>query len=153
MVHLTDQREREIRIAQKEAAAPIQYRANLVKRDGQTVIVVEEGFDRLWRRVGLALDRVGFTVDDRDRAQGLYFVRYVDQEVEAKSQPAQSRGFFSKLFSSSDKDKDKEARRYRVVVREAHGGSTQVSVQNNEGKPETSATGEKILTLLYGQLK
>ena len=39
---------------------------------------VDDGFDRAWRRVGIALDRSGFTVEDRDRGQGLYFVRYVD---------------------------------------------------------------------------
>ncbi|MDL2283967.1 outer membrane protein assembly factor BamC [Oxalobacter sp. OttesenSCG-928-P03] len=152
LVRLTDNKEKEVAMAKKESAIP-QLRANLVKSSGQSVIVVEEGFDRLWRRVGLALDRVGFTVEDRDRSQGLYFVRYVDQDEEAKSQSAQERGFFSKLFSSSDKDKDKKARRYRVSVRETHGGSTQVSIQDNEGNPENSSSGEKILSLLYGQLK
>jgi outer membrane protein assembly factor BamC len=149
---LTDNKEKEVVAAKKESVVP-QLRANLVKSGGHSVIMVEEGFDRLWRRVGLALDRVGFTVEDRDRSQGLYFVRYVDQEEGAKNKSAQDRGFFSKLFSASDKDKDKKARRYRVSVKELHSGSTQVSVQNNEGNPETSATGEKILTLLYGQLK
>ncbi len=155
LVRLTDNKEKEAALAAKKetrTAIP-QLRANLVKSDGQSVIVVEEGFDRLWRRVGLALDRVGFTVEDRDRSQGLYFVRYVDQDEEAKSQSAQERGFFSKMFSSSDKDKDKKARRYRVSVKETPGGATQVSVLNNEGNPETSSSGEKILSLLYGQLK
>lgn len=152
LVRLTDNKEKDVAMAKKEATIP-QLRANLVKSEGQSVIVVEEGFDRLWRRVGLALDRVGFTVEDRDRSQGLYFVRYVDQDEEAKSQSAQERGFFSKLFSSSDKDKDKKAKRYRVSVRETQGGSTQVSVLDNEGNPETSSAGEKILSLLYSQLK
>ncbi|MCL1887177.1 MAG: outer membrane protein assembly factor BamC [Betaproteobacteria bacterium] len=152
LVRLTDNKEKEVTMAKKEAIIP-QLRANLVKSDGQSVIVVEEGFDRLWRRVGLALDRVGFTVEDRDRSKGLYFVRYVDQGEEAKSQSVQDRGFFSKLFSSSDKDKNRKAKNYRVSVKEIQGGSTQVSVQDNEGKPETSPVGEKILSLLYGQLK
>ena len=152
MVRLTDSIERDASTA-RQMAAPVQYRANLVQSGGHSVIVVDESFDRLWRRVGLALDRVGFTVEDRDRSQGLYFVRYVDQDDEAKSTPAQSRGFFSKLFSSSDKDSDRAAKRYRIGVREAQGGTTQVSVQDNEGNPEKSATGEKILSLLYGQLR
>jgi len=151
LVRLSDNKEKETVLAKKEIAAP-QLRAHLVKQDGRSIIVVEEGFDRLWRRVGLALDRVGFTVEDRDRSQGLYFVRYVDQDEDAKSQSAQERGFFSKLFSSDD-DKDKKAERYRVSVRETLEGSTQVSVLDNEGNPENSSTGEKILSLLYGQLK
>ncbi|WP_109370560.1 outer membrane protein assembly factor BamC [Massilia sp. WF1] len=109
-------------------------------------VVVDEGFDRAWRRVGLALDRVGFTVEDRDRVQGIYFVRYVDPDAVNKA------GFFSKLFGSDDKNK--EAQRYRVLVSAVPNATTSdVSVQTNDGKPETSATGAKILKLLADELK
>ena len=60
---------------------------------GPTRVEVDEGFDRAWRRVGLALDRVGFTVEDRDRIQGIYFVRYVDPD------PVGTTGFLKKLFT------------------------------------------------------
>src|SRR5213075_1846753 len=59
--------------------------------NNQPVLVIDDAFDRAWRRVGLALDRTGFTVEDRDRAQGLYFVRYVDPALAGREQP----GFFS----------------------------------------------------------
>lgn len=109
-------------------------------------VVVDEGFDRAWRRVGLALDRVGFTVEDRDRVQGIYFVRYVDPDKASKE------GFFSKLFGSEDKNK--EAQRYRVLVSAVpNAATTDVTVQSNDGKPETSETGAKILNLLVGELK
>ena len=113
---------------------------------------VDEGFDRAWRRVGLALDRVGFTVEDRDRSQGLYFVRYVDQGDDAQS-TQQKKGFFGNLFSfGSSKDKDKTAARYRISVK-GSADSSQVTVLNNEGQVETSKTGQRILTLLNDQLK
>jgi outer membrane protein assembly factor BamC len=109
-------------------------------------VIVDEGFDRAWRRVGLALDRVGFTVEDRDRVQGIYFVRYVDPDNVNKA------GFLSKLFGSDDKNK--EAQRYRVLVSAVPGAaSSDVTVQTNDGKPETSATGAKILKLLADELK
>jgi len=109
-------------------------------------VVVDEGFDRAWRRVGLALDRVGFTVEDRDRVQGIYFVRYVDPDKVGKE------GFFSKLFGNDDKNK--EAQRYRVLVSAVpNATTTDVSVQTNDGKPETSDTGAKILKLLADELK
>ena len=61
-------------------------RARLVQaKDGSGVLQVQEPFDRAWRRVGLALDRVGFTVEDRDRSQGLFFVRYVDPEIDVQT--------------------------------------------------------------------
>lgn len=111
-------------------------------------VEVNEGFDRAWRRVGLALDRVGFTVEDRDRVQGVYFVRYVDPDAASKD------GFFKRLFTFGGDDKAKEAQRYRVIVKAEQGASTsQVSVQTNDGKPETGETGAKILKLLAGELK
>ena len=113
-----------------------------------STVEVDEGFDRAWRRVGLALDRVGFTVEDRDRVQGVYFVRYVDPDLAAKE------GFLKKLFSFGGDDKAKEAQRYRVSVKAAAGaGSSQVTVQTNDGKPETTPTGAKILKLLHEELK
>ena len=58
-----------------------QERARLERRAG--VLTVNEPFDRSWRRVGLALDRIGFTVEDRNRSQGIYYVRYIDPDVDA----------------------------------------------------------------------
>ncbi|MGZ8294772.1 MAG: outer membrane protein assembly factor BamC [Telluria sp.] len=112
-------------------------------------VELDEGFDRAWRRVGLALDRVGFTVEDRDRVQGTYFVRYVDPDAADKT------GFLGKLLSFGQADdKAKEAQRYRILVKSGQGASTSlVTVQNNEGKAETSATGTKILKLLNDELK
>jgi outer membrane protein assembly factor BamC len=112
-------------------------------------VELDEGFDRAWRRVGLALDRVGFTVEDRDRVQGVYFVRYVDPDA------ADKEGFFSKLLSfGSSSDKAKEAQRYRVLVKAAPGASiSDVTVQTNDGQPVTTPTGAKILKLVNDELK
>ncbi|WP_208280011.1 outer membrane protein assembly factor BamC [Massilia oculi] len=130
------------------ANAPVApQHANLV---GDTV-EVDEGFDRAWRRVGLALDRVGFTVEDRDRVQGIYFVRYVDPDA-----AEQKEGFFKRLFSWGGKSEDelKEAQRYRVLVKTEQGANvSKVTVQNNEGQADTSPTAGKILNLLHTELK
>ena len=109
-------------------------------------VETDEGYDRSWRRVGLALDRAGFTVEDRDRVQGIYFVRYVADTAEVK-------GWFSRIFSWNS-DKDKEAQRYRIHVKSADDGkSSQVTVQDNKGTPDATPVGEKILQLLQEQLK
>jgi outer membrane protein assembly factor BamC len=125
-------------------------RAKLVKGSSGGYVEVDESFDRAWRRVGLALDRVGFTVEDRDRTQGMYFVRYVDQGEDA--QKTSKKGFFSKLFSSSGDDKSKSAQRYRVAVK-GSGTTSQVAVLNNEGRQDQSQTADRILSLLNEQLK
>jgi outer membrane protein assembly factor BamC len=126
-------------------------RAKLVKGGDGGYVEVDEGFERAWRRVGLALDRVGFTVEDRDRTQGLYFVRYVDQGLDAKNKG--EKGFFSRIFSfGSDDDKAKSAQRYRVAVK-GTGAVSKVAVLNNDGDPESSQIADKILSLLNEQLK
>lgn len=135
------------------ASAPARGpRSSLVKgADGASHVEMDEGFDRAWRRVGLALDRVGFTVEDRDRAQGLYFVRYVDPEQDQAN--SEKKGFFARMFSfGSDDDKAKQALRYRIAVK-GMGSESRVTVLDSEGKLETSQTAEKILSLLNDQLK
>jgi outer membrane protein assembly factor BamC len=113
---------------------------------------VPEGFDRAWRRVGLALDRGGFTVEDRDRSQGVYFVRYLDPELDAESK--KPTGVLGRLFSRGDTAA--QARQYRVVVTGAADRS-QVTVQNRDGQPLASEidrkTGARILSLLREQLQ
>jgi outer membrane protein assembly factor BamC len=111
-------------------------------------VEVDEGFDRAWRRVGLALDRVGFTVEDRDRVQGVYFVRYVDPDS------ANQEGLLKRLFSFGNADKAKEAQRYRVLVKaEPNAAVSNVTVQDNSGAQDVSPTGKKILSLLNDELK
>lgn len=108
------------------------------------VVQIDEGFDRAWRRVGLALDRTGFTVEDRDRSQGVYFVRYVEPKGDKKE-----KGFLGKLFSS---EKAVPPLKYRIVVR-SQGEATTVSVLNAAGAPETSTNASSIVRVLAEDLK
>jgi outer membrane protein assembly factor BamC len=126
-------------------------RAKLGKDAAGAYVEVDEGFDRAWRRVGLSLDRVGFTVEDRDRTQGMYFVRYIDLVQDAQSKSNAEKGFLSRLFTSSD-DKVKKAQRYRVLVKQS-GTISRITVLNDQGNPEKSDTADRILKLLNEQLK
>ena len=118
--------------------------ARVTTKDNQPVVQLDDGFDRAWRRVGLTLDRTGFTVEDRDRSQGVYFVRYVEPNPN-KKEP----GFFSKLFS---KNTTEQPLKYRISVRSAGEAST-VAVLNTEGAPETSANAQRILKIIADDLK
>ena len=77
------------------AGATVAARATFDKEKGGA-LKVNEPFDRSWRRVSLALDNIGFTVEDRDRSKGLFFVRYIDPDAEANSGPAE-KSFLDKL--------------------------------------------------------
>jgi outer membrane protein assembly factor BamC len=123
-----------------------QERARLKEKAG--VLSVNEPFDRSWRRVGLALDRIGFTVEDRNRSEGIYYVRYIDPDVDAGVAGA---GLFAKLAFWRDDASDKPDQ-YRILLSEA-GDNTEVKVLNKEGETETSRNAGRILTLLYEQLK
>jgi outer membrane protein assembly factor BamC len=126
------------------AAVQVQH-ATIMGEGAGRFIKTDEGFDRTWRRVGLALDRAGFTVEDRDRVQGVYYVRFMNDA-------ADTRGWFSKLFNLSS-EKDKEAQRFNISVRSDSVNSTQVSVWTSKNTPEDTPVGAKILTLLHEQLK
>jgi outer membrane protein assembly factor BamC len=135
------------------AAEQRQERAKLSRAtDGAGALLLEEPFDRAWRRVGLALDRVGFTVEDRDRSQGLYFVRYVDPDADGKKKSDDS-GMLSKLmfWKGSSGEKPNQAQ-YRIHLKTT-GESTAVEVLTREGGIDKSDTSRRILTLLYDQLK
>jgi len=132
--------------AVKDAKQVVSDRSRLNKNASN--LDVDEGFDRAWRRVGLALDRVGFTVEDRDRARGLYFVRYVDQGDDAKNKAEP--GFFSRLFSSKSDKKD--AVRYQILVKGTDERSS-VTVQTDKGALAIDANAARILSLLNEQLK
>jgi outer membrane protein assembly factor BamC len=119
-------------------------KTQLVTQGDLTVLCISDSYDVAWRRVGLALDRTGFTVEDRDRAQGLYFVRYVDNT------PKEEKGFFSKMLSSTPEPTGPV--KYRIAVRNVSGKS-EVSVQNAAGQPENSPATQRILKLLADDLR
>ncbi|MGL4574882.1 MAG: outer membrane protein assembly factor BamC [Burkholderiaceae bacterium] len=125
------------------AASTTAPRARLVQEGGASVVQVDEAFDRAWRSVGLALDRLGYTVVDRDRTQGTYFVRTVDPNKENKEG-----NFFSRLFSSG---KAVDADEYRISVK-SQADKTQVAVLNKDGAA-AAEPGNRILRLLVDELK
>jgi outer membrane protein assembly factor BamC len=132
----------------KQALAPASPKANAVRsQDGQQIELFES-YDRAWRRVGVAIDRLGFTVEDRDRAKGLFFVRYRDPTVD----PSQKKkGFFANLFSS-DKLPD-SAEQYRVRVTANGDNGARVTILDKAGNPSRDAYATRMLSLIFDQLK
>jgi outer membrane protein assembly factor BamC len=129
------------------AAGPA--RARVVDGRPTPTLQLDDGFDRAWRRVGIALDRSGFTVEDRDRAQGIYFVRYVDPAFAGRDEP----NFISRLLSfGRKKDDDRNPAKYRVKV-SAEANTSTVEVLDSQGKPETGEAGKRIVNLLLEDLR
>lgn len=145
--------------------------------DASVTLKLKDSYDRGWRRVGLALDRVGFVVEDKDRSSGMFYVRYADvdidagpkekkglfdtlafwrddeEEVENKSKPKEEDTVLDKLKFWEGKDETTDpSKQYRIKVSES-GSGTQVNVVDNDGKPNLTTTANRIISLLYDQLK
>ena len=174
---LADKRAKEI------IAAPIsQKRAEIKKEaDGSSSVEIQDPFDRAWRRVGLALDIIGFVIEDKDRSNGIYFVKYADVDID--DSPKKKKGVLDSLmFWSDDDKKDKQAKdtsqikekplserlkfwggsdkektnpekQYRIKIVSIDNGGSQVVIEYQDGKKNTSSTANRIISLLYDQLK
>jgi outer membrane protein assembly factor BamC len=128
------------------AGAPALAAATL--EENGTRLRINEPFDRAWRRVGLALDRGGFTVEDRDRSKGTFFVRYIDPDYNISTEG----GFLDKLKFWKAPPKPGDRPSHRIIVADG-GNAATVTVQSPDGKPDTGATGKRMLTVLMDQLK
>lgn len=165
--------------AKEIAQNPVkEIRAEVVKEADQSVTLkLKDSYERGWRRVGLALDRVGFVVEDKNRDQGMFYVRYADvdiddapkkkkglldtlafwkddeEKIENKSRPKEEDTVLDKLKFWKGKDETKDpSKKYNIKVSEANDG-TQVNIVDADGKPNPTTTANRIISLLYGQLK
>ncbi|RKP50370.1 outer membrane protein assembly factor BamC [Pararobbsia silviterrae] len=110
-----------------------------------TEINMASSYDRAWLAVGVALDRASFTVDDKDRTKGLYFIRYVDPNDHTSDE----QGFWSQLFHGH---KDKEAKQYRLNVRALTESTTRVAIVDESGKVVTTPQAQHIVGLLSTEM-
>ncbi|OAJ69333.1 hypothetical protein A7976_00150 [Methylobacillus sp. MM3] len=163
------------------AAASTEKRATFEQdKSGNTKLTVNDPFDRAWRRVGLALDRIGFVVEDRDRSRGVFFVRYSDISIDDPQSEAKKKGLLDTLkfwgddeeekskapapkkeekgltdklkFWGEDKDKAEREKQYRIQIGRGEETSA-VTVTDQNGQVDVSPTANRILAMLYDQLK
>jgi outer membrane protein assembly factor BamC len=125
-------------------------RSKLIDVDGRSFVQLPDTFDRSWRQVGLALDRSGFTVEDRDRSNGIYYIRYVDTN-QVENQP----GLFDRVFGTGAK-RNLTGKKFRVTVNADSAGSRVGVLDDNGTLPATDADkrlATQIVTVLNDQLR
>jgi outer membrane protein assembly factor BamC len=125
-------------------ARPAGAKVAVEQSGGASTLDLAEPFDRAWLRVGLALDRTNFTVDNRDREKGIYYVHYSDSMADLKKD-----GLFGKFFSSNT---PKPTRQFLVNVKPKADKLTQVNVVDSSGQPDSSSDAQRIVSLLHAQL-
>lgn len=124
-----------------QAESTNQRPAVSLSSDGQALLDLGQPFDRAWRRVGVAIDSAGFSVEDRDRSAGDYYVRYLDTDTGRKiSQP----GLIDRMFGRKAAT---EAATFRIHVID-RGQSTSVVVLNEAGQQDNTETAQRILAVL-----
>ncbi|WP_269532177.1 outer membrane protein assembly factor BamC [Chitinimonas sp. BJYL2] len=135
--------------ATEAIAADGKARAALVTVEGIKTIQMEDGFDRAWRRVGLALERAGYEITDRDRTLGVYYVR------PGMVRKAKEEGFLSKLaFWKDDSAKTEEVPADEVLVGVvSKGGQSTVRVGRRNGAALPEADIAKVLDPLLVELR
>jgi outer membrane protein assembly factor BamC len=111
-----------------------------------TELTLGEPYDRAWVRVGIALDRSNFTVENRDRTRGLYSIRYVDP----KDMRSAEQGFWSQVFNGKT---EKVAKQYLVNVRAVTPDQTRVAVVDDKGQVDASQPAKEIMSLVVDQLR
>ena len=155
MLHIAGGRQSEAVATAAAAASASTQAVRDVRISGDAAdrgLDIDDPFDRAWRRVGLALDRGGFTVEDRDRSKGVYFVRYIDSDEQARAAATERPGFFSRLFTRASKPE--LSQQYRLMLVSA-GTGVRLSVQDKDGKPTLEAdraTVGRILDMLMQQM-
>jgi outer membrane protein assembly factor BamC len=146
MVHLGVADQKASKSLAKKGPAASQ-RSLLNRTSDQVSLSIKEEISRAWRLTGVALDRVGFAVEDRNRSDGVYYVRYNDPMKEEEDS-----GLLSKLvFWKDDKNIDKE-NRYQVKL-SPDGDNTKVVILSEAGARDNSPTAVRILTLLHEQIR
>jgi outer membrane protein assembly factor BamC len=133
-------------IATVNAAPQGAARARNTGSSERASMEIDEAFDRAWRRVGLVLDRGGFTVEDRDRTAGIYYVRYSDPKAAGQDEP----NWFQRTFGGT-KDPATPVR-YRIVLK-GSGAKTNVDVLTSDGGTATGENGQRIVARLLEDLK
>lgn len=124
---------------------PKKARSELIEQGEAVELLIHERFSRAWRLTGVALDRVGFAVEDRNRSEGIYYVRYHPMDGKKK------KGFFAKLAFWRDDDIEDQSQYQIRLVEQAD--DTQVTVSNLEGKRLYNKTAIRLLTLLHEQIR
>ncbi len=134
----------------RAAAAPARKavsHSQLTQTRAGTMLTITEDFSHAWRMTGVALDRVGFSVENRDRSKGVYYVRYSDPLADEKNQ-----GLLSKLAFWRESNRLDKQNQYQVSLR-PEGSNTVVVVLDKNGQRTNSETAKRILTLIHEQLR
>ena len=116
--------------------------------DGQQAILLEEGFETTWVRVGRTLQGAGAGIQDINRSEGVYYVSFAQS---AKERKKKKRGW---KFWKRKEVEIPEQLQFQVFVKN-RGEQTEVSVEyigDTTAEDYDPEAAQKILLIIYDRL-
>jgi outer membrane protein assembly factor BamC len=126
--------------------------ARLIERDGESQLIISEGYSNAWQLVGIALDKNNYSIDDQDRTHGLYIVEYRDLEKENKKHRRDDSWLDNLLYWSRETEDQPSVQQHYWVRLSDRNDHTIVVVRNSGDKPDISAGARQVLESLQRTL-
>jgi len=139
----------ESQVALAKSSSRASAMPKLQEINGSKIIILNEPFDKSWRKVGLALDQAGIEIQDKNRVSGIYFVNASKGFLKEESWVDSLMFWRNESDSKSTKNSATGAARYQIFVRENNAGSEVGALNGDSGNDETT---QRLTELLYKQL-
>lgn len=138
-----------LRFGADEALAKAAVSNNVVATDRARVkghvLEIDDAFETAWRRVGIALDRAGFTVEDRSFSEAVYYVRY------SRDVKDEDIGFFKRVFTS-EKERLSASQKLKIALNKTSTPVT-LTVQTETSGTPVGDIAKNVLQVLQSELK
>jgi len=107
-------------------------KASMIQEDGYKTILLSDNYGRAWRRLSLAIDMVGFLVEDKNRSSGIFYIKYSNLEIDDQK-PKVKKGLLTKLaFWTDDEEIDEDALGQEKYRREIEGEAVEKKEDQNK---------------------
>ena len=115
--------------------------------DAEPYVRLQLPFSRAWASLGRAIRKAGITIDDLDREQRIYYVRY-DQEQQDDEEP----GWFSSWFGDDDESENITGQAYYIRMTDESSQTVEITVERQSGEPMDDGEADLILKLIKRHL-
>lgn len=113
---------------------------------GQPALLVGGAANDVWIRTGVMLGRIGMSIEEQRRDNGIYVVTY-----KGGSSQQEKQGLFTRLFKS-EKNTLKVGARYQIQIAD-NGNRSLIRVGDEDGSPLNPAVAQEVLNQLKAEFE
>jgi outer membrane protein assembly factor BamC len=131
-------------VDEKDSSSPNAVLVQLLENEDDHVLLISSPFEQSWRRVGLILDSLDFSIEDKNRAEGIFYINYNDPDSRIKPKGLARLAFW--------KDRAHVVQSYGIRLSgSANAETTELRVLDSEGQQLSDDTALKILRVIREQ--